>query len=156
MNNRIAMLTTLTALIFWVVFPAGAVENLIIKESKYSTSETLDRLEEALTSNGLTIFLRIDHAAGAQKAGLELPENQVLIFGNPKLGTPLMLANPAIGIDLPQKALAWKDKDGKVWLAYNNPATLKARHNIEGRDEVFKKITGALGKFTDIATGAAM
>jgi len=155
MHKLSSTLTIVVTLLIWAVFPAGATENFVIKESKFSVSETIDRLEKVLTSNGLTIFKRVDHAAGAKKAGLELADNQVLIFGNPKLGTPLMQSNPMIGIDLPQKALAWKDKDGKVWLAYNAPAALKIRHAIEGKDEVLKKITGALGKFSDVATGAA-
>ncbi len=142
-----------TAAILSLTAPALALDNYVTKESKYSVSDTIDRLEKVLKSKGLTIFARIDHAAGAKKANLELAPTQLLIFGNPKLGTPLMQSNPTIGIDLPQKALAWKDADGKVWLTYNNPAALKARHEIEGKDKVLGIITGALGKFSDVAVG---
>lgn len=130
---------------------AMADNGLVMKESSYSVGETIDRLQKVLESKGLTIFARIDHAAGAEKAGLELKPEQVLIFGNPKLGTPLMAASPTVGIDLPQKALSYEDADGKVWLVYNNPQMLVDRHNIEGRDEVIGKITGALDKLTGAA-----
>ena len=79
---------------------------------------------------------------------------QLLIFGNPKLGTPLMLAKRTIGVDLPLKALAWQDDSGKVWLGYTTPAALKARHGVSGRDEIFKKMTGALDKLTNVAIKA--
>jgi len=131
---------------------AMAAEGLVVKPSQYSVQETIDRLEAALKEKGLTIFARIDHQAGASKADLELNPTQVLIFGNPKLGTPLMTSAPTTAIDLPQKALAYEDADGKVYLAYNDVGYLQARHGIEGRDEVMGKIRGALGNFTDAAT----
>jgi uncharacterized protein (DUF302 family) len=126
-----------------------AAEGLVVKPSNYSVEETIDRLEAALKDKGLKIFARIDHQAGAANADLDLPPTQVLIFGNPKLGTPLMAAAPTTAIDLPQKALAYQDKDGKVYLAYNDIGYLEARHGIEGRDEVIAKIRGALKNFTD-------
>lgn len=131
---------------------AIAAEGLVVKPSNYSVQETIDRLETALQDKGLTIFARIDHQAGAAGADLDLPPTQVLIFGNPKLGTPLMTSAPTTAIDLPQKALAYEDADGKVYLAYNDIGYLEARHGITERDEVVKKIRGALGKFTDGAT----
>ncbi|MEL6873233.1 MAG: DUF302 domain-containing protein [Pseudomonadota bacterium] len=127
---------------------------LVTKPSAHSVSKTLDRLSGMLKSKGITIFARVDHAAGAKKAGLELPPTELLIFGNPKLGTPLMQSNRAIGADLPMKALAWEDKDGKVYLSYTAPAALKARYAIGDKDKVFQTMTGALGKFTDAATKA--
>ncbi len=130
---------------------ARADSGLVTKASPYSVAETIDRLQKVLESKGLTIFARIDHAAGAGKAGLELQPEQVLIFGNPKLGTPLMATSPTVGIDLPQKALSYQDKDGKVWLVYNNPAMLVERHKISGKDEVITKITGALDNLTNAA-----
>lgn len=130
---------------------AIAGEGLVVKPSNYSVAETIDRLQAALEDKGLTIFARIDHQAGAAKADLELAPTEVLIFGNPKLGTPLMAAAPTTAIDLPQKALAYEE-GGKVYLAYNDPGYLQARHGIEGPDEVLGKIRGALGKFTDAAT----
>lgn len=131
---------------------AMAAEGLVVKPSNYSVAETIDRLEAVLKEKGLTVFDRIDHQAGAAGADLELPPTQVLIFGNPKLGTPLMTSAPTVAIDLPQKALAYEDADGKVHLAYNDVGYLTARHGIAGRDEVLEKIRGALNKFTDAAT----
>ncbi len=153
MRISATLATAVTIATLSLATPALALDNYITKESKHSVSDTIDRLEKVLTSKGLTIFARIDHAAGAKKANLELAPTQLLIFGNPKLGTPLMQSNQTISIDLPQKALAWKDADGKVWLTYNNPAALKARHSIDGKDKVLGIITGALGKFSDVAVG---
>ena len=126
--------------------PATAGSGIITVQSSYSVQTTLDRLTKILESKGLTIFTRVDHGAGAKKAGIEMAPTQLLIFGNPKLGTPLMKSNRKIGLDLPQKALAWQDDDGKVWVSYNDPAYLKNRHGISDRDPVFMKITGALKK----------
>ncbi len=130
---------------------AQAGDNLVVKQSAHSVAATLDRLEAILKKKGLTIFARVDHAAGAKKAGMAMKPTQLLIFGNPKMGTPLMLSNPRIGIDLPIKVLAWQDRAGSVWLAYNDPGYLKSRHGIGDRDAVFGKMTGALGKLTGAA-----
>ena len=131
---------------------ALAHSGLIVKPSVHGVTETLDRLEAVLKKKGVTVFARVDHAAGAKKAGLPLAPTRVLIFGNPKLGTPLMQSNRAIGIDLPLKVLAWKDENGKVWLAYNDPAYLAKRHAIVDRDPVFAKMAKILDKLTDAAT----
>ncbi len=131
---------------------AIAAEGLVVKPSNYSVGETIDRLETILKDKGLKIFARIDHQAGAAGADLDLPPTQVLIFGNPKLGTPLMTSAPTAAIDLPQKALAYQDASGKVFLAYNDIGYLVARHGIGGREAVVEKIRGALRKFTDAAT----
>lgn len=137
-----------------VAVPAAQAgpDGLIMKRSKYSVTETIDRLKGALEAKGLTIFARVDHAKNAAGAGLELGPTQVLIFGNPKLGTPLMQSNRTIAIDLPQKALAFEDAEGQVWLAYNVPEYLAKRHDVENRDEVVAKIAGALDAFTNKAT----
>lgn len=126
--------------------PSWAGAGLITVESNHTVEVTLDRLTKIMTSKGITIFARIDHSAGAEKIGVKLAPTQVLIFGNPKLGTPLMQSNREIAIDLPLKVLAWRDEAGKVWVSYNDPIYLKARHNISDKDPVFKKITGALAK----------
>jgi uncharacterized protein (DUF302 family) len=131
---------------------AIAAEGLVVKPSQYSVKETIDRLEAILTEKGLTVFTRIDHQAGAAAADLELAPTELLIFGNPRLGTPLMTSAATVAIDLPQKALAYQDDDGAVYLAYNDIGYLQARHGIEGRDEVIAKIRGALDAFTDAAT----
>jgi uncharacterized protein (DUF302 family) len=137
------------------ISPAAHAENLmVVKQSPHSVSKTLDRLTAVMQKKGLTIFARVDHAAGAKKAGLDMKPTELLIFGNPKMGTPLMLAKRTIGVDLPLKALAWQDDAGKVWLGYTTPAALKARHGVAGRDEIFKKMTGALDKLTNVAIKA--
>lgn len=132
--------------------PAHAQGDLVVKASAHGVAETLDRLEAIFKKKGITVFARVDHAAGARKVGKDMAPTQLLIFGNPKIGTPLMLSNRTIGIDLPLKVLAWKDAAGKVWLAYNDPAYLKGRHGITDRDKVFAKMTGILAKLTDAAT----
>ena len=109
---------------------AHAGDNLITKLSKYSVTETIDRIEQAVTTKGMKIFARINHAGEAKKAGLEMKPAELLIFGNPKGGTALMVAKPTTAIDLPMKALAWEDKDGKVWLTYNAPGLLQDRHGV--------------------------
>jgi uncharacterized protein (DUF302 family) len=126
-------------------------EGLVGKLSRYSVPETVDRLVTILQSKGMTVFARIDHTAEAEKVGLKMRPSQLLIFGSPKGGTPLMAAAPTVAIDLPLKALAWQDADGKVWLAYNSPAYLKERHEIRGKDEVLKALAGALDAMTDKA-----
>lgn len=140
------------AILCCVATSAIAAEGLVVKPSNYSVAETIDRLQAMLEDKGLKIFARIDHQAGADGAGLELRPTEVLIFGNPKLGTPLMTSAQTTAIDLPQKALAYEDADGQVYLAYNDIGYLQARHDIAERDEVIGKIRGALGKFTDAAT----
>ncbi len=130
---------------------AQASDDLVVKQSKYSVAETLDRLTKILKSKGITIFARVNHAAGAKKVGMELRPTEVLIFGNPKMGTPLMLANQRIGLALPLKALAYRDKNNKVWLSYRKAADLKQAYDISSRDKVFAKMSGALGKLTDKA-----
>jgi uncharacterized protein (DUF302 family) len=136
-----------------LLFPVAGqtADGVVVKKSNHPVGETIDRLAAILTAKGLTIVARIDHAAGASKAGLDLRPTAVLIFGNPKLGTPLMQAAPTVAIDLPQKALAYEDAAGDVYLLYNDPAYLAARHGIAGRDAVLKKIAGALDRFTDAA-----
>jgi uncharacterized protein (DUF302 family) len=106
------------------------VDGLISILSSLDPKETMDRLEAALRTSGVTIFARIDHAAGAAEAGESLRPTELLIFGNPKGGTPLMQAEQTIGIDLPLKALVWQDDAGRVWLSYNEPAWLAKRHGL--------------------------
>src|SRR5206468_13032222 len=111
--------------------------------SKYTVPETLQRLESVVTSHGLTVFARIDFSGDAAKVGLQMRPNHLLIFGNPKAGTPLMIAAPSTAIDLPLKALAWQDATGQVWLSYNTPEYLKDRHGLP--DELIKNISGSGG-----------
>ena len=113
---------------------------IISKPSKYSVPETLHRLETILESKNVKVFAVVDHSGEAEKAGLKMPPTQLLIFGNPKGGTPVMLAAPTAAIDLPLKALAWEDASGKVWLSYNDPAYIQRRFNLS--DEVMKPLAG--------------
>ncbi len=125
---------------------------LITKKSAHSVKVTIDRLENIITKKGIRVFARVDHKKNAKTVNLDMRPTTVLIFGNPKMGTPLMNSKQAIGIDLPMKALAWEDADGIVWLTYNEPAGMADRHHISDRAEVIKKMTGALDKFTTGAT----
>ena len=99
--------------------------------SAFSVVETMNRLESLLRAKGIRIFVRIDQKAEARAVGLSMREMQLLVFGDPRTGTPLMLQYPSIAIDLPAKALAWESADGKVWLSYNSPEYLKERHALD-------------------------
>jgi len=103
---------------------------LITVASRFSVSETLDRLTTALTNAGLRVFARIDHASNAEEVGMQLRPTELLIFGHPRGGTPLMQDKQTAGIDLPVKALAWEDEEGRVWLTYNEAAWLATRHGL--------------------------
>jgi uncharacterized protein (DUF302 family) len=144
------MIRHLTALILLLVpFQVFAADDGVTKrESHYSVSQTLDRLEAVLKERGITVFARIDHAGEAAKVGLELPPTQVLIFGNPRSGTPLMVAHPMMAIDLPMKALAWQDAAGKVWIGFNSVDYMKKRHELT--DEQAKSLA-AVGALIDAA-----
>jgi uncharacterized protein (DUF302 family) len=139
-------------MITMVVTPAAAASGLITKRSPYSVLETVDRLARAAKERDLVVIARVDHAGAAQKVGLTLRPTQLLIFGNPKAGTPLMQSAQSAGIDLPLKALAWEDEMGQVWLAYNDPAWLAERHGVKDRAEIVKAMTAALEALTDAAT----
>ncbi|HEX4377664.1 MAG TPA: DUF302 domain-containing protein [Steroidobacteraceae bacterium] len=107
-----------------------AISGLIAVQSSFGARETLDRFEAAIKARGMTVFARIDHAAGASAVGLTLRPTDLLIFGNPKTGTALMLAAQTSGIDLPLKALAYQDDAGTTWLAYNDPKWIADRHGL--------------------------
>ncbi|NJL52501.1 MAG: DUF302 domain-containing protein [Hydrococcus sp. SU_1_0] len=107
-----------------------AADGLISLKSPYTAEETMDRLEGIVEQRGLTVFARIDHAAGATKIGESLRPTEVIIFGNPQGGTPFMECAQSVGIDLPLKALVWEDESAQVWLSYNDPAFLAERHEV--------------------------
>ena len=117
-------------LVVGLALPAFAADGLVTVPSNSNAKQTIDKLEAALKAGGATIFARVDHAAGAASAGLTLRPTEVLIFGNPKGGTPLMQSQQSAGIDLPMKALAWEDAQGKTWLSYNDPAWIGTRHAL--------------------------
>ena len=127
-----------------------SAEGLTILPSAHGARETMDRLATEVAAAGMTIFARIDHAAGAAAVGMTMPPMEVLVFGAPKAGTPLMLAAPTIGIDLPLKALVWQDEAGAVWLAYNRPAWIAERHGAAGKPAV-QAMADALARVVEIA-----
>jgi uncharacterized protein (DUF302 family) len=127
---------------------------LITLPSKYAPKETMDRLVAAVTARGMAVLARLDHAAAAHAVGLELRPTEVVLFGNPRAGTPLMQAVQTIGIDLPLKALVWQDADQKTWLSYNDPHGLADRHEVHGTDAVLTAMTSGLAAVATEATGA--
>lgn len=137
---------------FFAASSSWAADGLIAVQSRHSVQQTADKLEDVLEEKGMKIFQRISHSDGAESAGLELRPTELVIFGNPKVGTPLMQCSQSVAIDLPQKALIWEDANGQVWLGYNDPEYLQERHGIEGCDQVIGKIEKALGAFAKAAT----
>ncbi|MEM9332812.1 MAG: DUF302 domain-containing protein [Pseudomonadota bacterium] len=127
---------------------AIAQEGWIIKDSKNSVQETADKLVAIIDRAPPTLFARVDHAAGAIDAGLELPQSTMVMFGAPAIGTPIMQGNIKAGLDLPIRVLIWDD-NGQTKIGYLDPQALKARYKIANADESFKKMAGALKKFTD-------
>ena len=109
---------------------SSTVDGLITRPSRHSVDETLERLNGIIGAMGVTVFALVDHSGEAAKVGMTMRPTKLLIFGNPKSGTPLMLASPSIAIDLPLKVLVWEDADGRAWLSYNSPVYLQARHML--------------------------
>ncbi|MEY2541212.1 MAG: hypothetical protein QOI22_814 [Verrucomicrobiota bacterium] len=128
------------------------MEGLLSIRSRFGPKETMDRLEAEIRTQGMKVFARIDHAAGASEAGLELRPTQVIIFGNARGGTPLMQSAQTVGIDLPLKALVWEDASGTTWLSYNEPSWIAKRHGVANADSVVSKMSAALGVMSRKAT----
>jgi uncharacterized protein (DUF302 family) len=142
-------------IILFTLFTSNLVfadQGLITKSSAFSVKETIDRLENVLQKKGITVALRWAHHEKANKVDIQLRPTELLIFGNPKLGSHMFTSQQTAGIDFPMKALAWEDEKGKVWLTYNDPSYLAKRHGISDRDKIVAKMSGALNKFSDIAT----
>ena len=138
-----------TAFAVTAALPASA--EMITKTSPHSVEITMDRLAAAVEGAGATVFARVDHAAGAAKVDMELRPTQLLIFGNPKLGTPAMLDGQTAGLDLPLRVLAHADSDGVVQLTYHDPANLAETHGLPQDANYIKMMTGALDKLTSKA-----
>lgn len=136
------MFTTLS--IIFIALPLAASEGIINIQSVFTVEETADRMEKVLNEKGMTIFNRIKHSKAASNVGVELRETELIIFGNPKVGSPLMKCQQNVAIDLPQKALIWMDDDDSVWISYNDPRYLEKRHSITGCEEIISKIEKAL------------
>jgi uncharacterized protein (DUF302 family) len=116
----------------------NTANGIINKPTNLSVDKAVERLKTVLQSKGIKLFALVDHSGEAEKAGLKMPPTKLLIFGNPKGGTPLMLASPSIAIDLPLKLLVWEDAQGKRWISYNSPQYLQQRHNLP--DDLLKNI----------------
>lgn len=142
--------TLLAGCTLLMTVPAFAAD-LIRKSSPHSVAVTIDKLEAAVSGAGATVFARVDHSAGAAKVDLELQDAQLLIFGNPKLGTPAMQAGITAGLDLPLRVLAYQDDKGTTQVVYHDPASLSTVHGIPADAKVLKMMTGALDKLTGAA-----
>ncbi len=127
-------------------------DGLVRVKSNNSVNTTIDKLQAALEKKGMTIFKRINHTAGGKKVGIDIRPTELLIFGNPKVGTKLMQCSQTAAIDLPQKALAFEDASGQVWLTYNDPLYMADRHHTEGCEQVVTKVSKVLANFSKIAT----
>jgi len=130
------------------------MEGLTTIESRFGPKETMDRLETEIRAKGMTVFARIDHAAGAAEVGLELAPTELIIFGNARGGTPLMQAVQTVGIDLPLKVLVWQDATNKTWLSYNEPGWIAQRHNIANAERVVNSMGTALSAMARTAADA--
>jgi uncharacterized protein (DUF302 family) len=126
---------------------AGLEPGLINVQSSNNFTETVEGLLSALEAQGLNVFAVIDHASNAAVADLELPPTTLILVGNPNIGTPLMQSSRSVGIDLPQKFLVWQDENGEVFITYNDPAYLAARHDITDQEQIIQQVTNALGTF---------
>ncbi|WP_050907262.1 DUF302 domain-containing protein [Vibrio harveyi] len=132
-------------------FSTLAEESVIRVASQHSVQDTANKFVQIAQGKGLNVFARVNHQENAAKVDMTLRPTEVIVFGNPKVGTPLMQCAQEVAIDLPQKVLVYEDVEGKTWLAYNNPMYLKERHGIEECDEVLTKVSGVLSKLTGAA-----
>jgi uncharacterized protein (DUF302 family) len=130
------------------------MEGLTSIRSRFGPKETMDRLRAEIRAQGMTVFARIDHAAGAAEVGLTLPPTELIIFGNARGGTPLMESVQTVGIDLPLKALVWEDAAGKTWLSYNEPSWIAQRHSVANAEPIVSKMAGALSAISRAATNS--
>lgn len=135
-----------------IVFATTAHAELVRRQSPHPVDATIDRLESVIEQRGLTVFARIDHAAAAKKAGLELRPTELIIFGSPAVGTPLMQAQQTMGLSLPLKILAWQDSAGQVWLGYDAPRDVAAEREVPADHPLLGKIADALNGMTEAAT----
>ena len=143
----------LTALLISsITISAEAADGLVNVQSSFDVKETADRMESILKEKGMTVFNRIKHSESAGKVDIELRDTELIIFGNPKVGSPLMKCQQSVAIDLPQKALIWEDDKTTVWISYNDPRYLEKRHNIVGCEEVISKIEKALSSIAESAS----
>lgn len=131
-----------------------AVPGLVTLKSNHSVAQTADKLEAILKEKGMTIFTRINHSEVAANVGHDLRDTELVIFGNPQAATAFMQSAQHVAIDLPMKALIWKDEQGDVWYSYNEPFYVAQRHNMQSHQEVVQKVSDALANFAKAATSA--
>ena len=151
-SGKLLAFTAAAAMVIMSALPSNAMDDWIIKQSPDDVDTTTDRLIAVIIKAGATVFARINHQKGAMEAGLEMQPATVVLFGNPKIGTPIMKANPRAAIDLPIRVLIWSE-DGKTQIGALAPAALKARYGIEGVEKPFAKMGGALNKLMSAAAG---
>ena len=147
------ILTAAVATAFVLTAGQAYASDLVTKPSSHSVGVTVDRLVAAVKGAGAKVFARVDHAAGAKSVGMDLRPTQMLMFGNPKLGTPALQAAQTSGLDLPLRVVVYQDKSGQVLVAYHSPAKLAQDHGMPADAEVLKKMTGALNNLTNKAIG---
>ena len=153
---QLRLICFVAALVFVPALSASAKDGLLTQPSNYSAEETLQRLESEIGSRGFRIFGKLDHAAAAKDVQLEMPFSTVLVFGNPKLGTPSFILKPKLAIDLPLKALVWEDANGKVWVSYNSSEYLfqtiyKNRHGAPINEQVQANVENGLAAIVSAA-----
>lgn len=152
---RYLVATVIAILISFTALPSQAeVEGLITQPSENSVEVTIEKFEAAAEERGLTIFARLDHAA-AESVGLEMPAATVIVFGNPRIGTPTFIETPTVAIDLPPKAMVWEDAEGNVFLSYNSAEhlfnTIYPRHGIPADEETIANVASAYAAIADAA-----
>jgi uncharacterized protein (DUF302 family) len=130
------------------------MEGLTSLQSRFGPKETMDRLQAEIRAQGMTVFARIDHAAGAAEVGLTLAPTELIIFGNARGGTPLMQSAQTVGIDLPLKALVWEDASGKTWLSYNEASWIVQRHSVANAEQIVSKMAATLSAISRTAANA--
>jgi len=130
------------------------MDGLTTIRSRFGPKETMDRLQAEIRAKGMTVFARIDHAAGAAEVGLTLRPTELIIFGNARGGTPLMESVQTVGIDLPLKALVWEDAGGETWLSYNEPSWIAQRHNVANAEPVVSKMAAGLSAISRAVTNS--
>lgn len=153
MQKFLVLLVTLFSLT-GTAYAATTSDGMVSVPSQFDVAQTTAKLEQVLQAKGMKVFAVIDHSAGAKAAGMDLKPTKLVLFGNPKVGTPLMQCQQSIALDLPQKALIWEDQQGVTRLSYNAPFYLQERHQVEGCSAVFEKVSKALAAFAKAATQA--
>lgn len=150
--NKATIIRRFSLILLIVSSSLFAADGMVTIKSKHSVNETVSKLQQLLEKKGMILFATINHQKGAEKTAQKLRPTTVVIFGNPKVGTPLMQCSQTIAIDLPQKALIYEDAKGDVWYAYNDPSYLANRHGVLECTKALAKIKGALANFAKAAT----